>query len=71
MRAWVSSAVFTEHTTEHCSVVCFLPENALQGYAVVKRGQGCKDKSRGIERVQVGLNEVRWGQFWTSGNKGE
>jgi hypothetical protein len=33
-------------------------------------GQEGKDKLRGVERVQVGLIEVRWGQFCSWGVKG-
>ena len=38
---------------------------------MVKRGQGDKGKSRGVRRVQVGFNYVRWGQFWSREMKGD
>ena len=44
------------------SVVGFFPKMLYK----VKRGE---DKSRGVERVQVGLIGVRWGQVGTMGIK--
>ena len=44
--------------------------NALQGHAVVKRGQGDYGKFGGVRRVKVGPSRVRWGQLCSIEIKG-